>query len=471
VTNDSFKASDAGYHSRHSSRTLQRAARIAGNIDVGSTILDVGCNEGLTSRYLLESDRSATVTGVELYRTTVQPSVLDDPRFELLEGNIVDLELDRMYDYVIYGAVHHHVLAHNGISVAIETLRKLVAHCNRCLFFETGQLTEGGRWAWQRVMRRYFSTDEEHIHYLLRSIEKQLAGFEVIGRFPIHGVRRAYLRIDIRPDSTNERSATRPATIGEDADGPYGREFGSDGPSFRKIGTSSRDDSPNHFWIAPAGGRNRKFLKQYRHHPIAAKSEWEIGRQIDADWAVLPESYSAADNMIVSPYLEDASPLSSFGKLPLDLRRRLAAQAIEIFQDAARIEVDTPAGLLMGSRGRARLIDVIDLNENNLLVIDQSGVETVRVIDFEKHGEENASRNRMHLGRILLSLRVRQAYALACYCAGWIGVSWQLVRALSWPLAERITARQPSLLSSSIVAIRSLTGRILGRALALFGIE
>lgn len=471
MTDKSFRASDAGYHGRHARRTLRRAERIAENIETAGTVLDVGCNQGITSRYLLDVGKASAVTGVELYRSTVEPALLSHPNFELVEGNIVELELTKDYDYIIYGAVHHHVLQHNGISVALETLRKLAARCKRSIFFETGQLSEGGRWAWQRELSRYFRSDEEHFFYLLRSIEEFIEGFEVVGMFPIHGIRRAYLRIDISAHAAHVGlSSNRPRWKGE-LDGPFGRHFGSDGPSLQKIDCDRGSESPNYFWLSPAAGPERKFLKQYRHHPQSAQLEWIIGRQVMQGWAVRPESFLESDRTIVLPYLENTASVPDFRFASKERREKLAADVIRIFDDAHSCNVELPPDKLMSSKNRARLIDIVDLNANNLLVVTKQGAASIRVIDFEKHGENNADRNRLHLGRMLLSLRVRRIYAIACIFSGVLGIGLQLVRATTYPLQKRIANRQPSLWSLVQVAVRSATGRLIGRLLAMFGLN
>jgi SAM-dependent methyltransferase len=471
VNDDSFKASDAEYHSRHARRTASRARCIASHLSVSGNVLDVGCNKGITSAYLLQSANVNAVTGVELYRATVRPSLLQDARFELLEGNIVELELPRCFDYVVYGAVHHHVLHHNGLSVAVETLRRLIHHCDRSLFFETGHVTEGGRWGWQRSMRRYFRTDEEHLHYLLRSIEEDIDGFEIIGRFPIHGIRRAYLRIDVRKDKPCPRPRTPGFQPAGEFDGPFGRHFGSAGPSLMMLAPGAPDDSPNHFWITGKNTPDAKFIKLYRHHPISARTELEIGRQITAEWAVRPEATPGSPHVLVSPYLANSAPISDFRTAPAKRRQKLAKAVIAIFAEAASIRVTMSQGLLLGSRQSARLIDVIDMNPNNLLVEVESGIERVRVIDFEKHGDNNGSRNRMHLGKVLWKLRTHRLRAIACLASGLSGTGWQLVKAAAQPLRQRIRARQPSVFSLAVADIRSVLGRIAGRILAAAGLN
>ena len=109
-------ASDSTYHSRHSKRTLARAERIASHIAAPGRLLDVGCNNGITSAYMLDAGKAREVTGIELHAETVERALREHEAFTLLEGNVVELDLGGQYDHVIYGAVHHHILNLFGLS-------------------------------------------------------------------------------------------------------------------------------------------------------------------------------------------------------------------------------------------------------------------------------------------------------------------------------------------------------------------
>jgi len=231
-------------------------------------VLDVGCNNGITSQYLLERGIASRVTGVELLATTVDESLQQDSRFSLIEGNVAELEIKQTYDVCIYGAVHHHILNFHGLSAAVATLQMLAAQSDRHLFFETGQISEGGRWDWQRAMRRYFRTDEEHFFYLLRSIEHLIDDFAIIGKFWIHGARRSYLRIDLKPRA--ERTApgvpASTVTLPEDIDGPFVRSFGSKNQRLSRTDDLENSDSPTVFSVTTDADGSKQFVKGHRGH-------------------------------------------------------------------------------------------------------------------------------------------------------------------------------------------------------------
>src|SRR5690606_16398339 len=143
----------------------------------------------ITSEWLLRSGVAKRVTGIELSKSVVEHSLLMNPRFQLIVGDVTRVASYGYNDVCVYGAVHHHILHEYGLDTAIRTLKYLAKSTRSTIFFETGQLCEIGRWPWQRTLRRYFSSDEAHFNYLLASIEDRVADIKVIGRYWIHGVR------------------------------------------------------------------------------------------------------------------------------------------------------------------------------------------------------------------------------------------------------------------------------------------
>lgn len=472
MNNFKNSASDSNYHSRHARRTLRRAEQIAAQIDGPAKILDIGCNNGITSQFLLDSGKASHVTGVELHASTVAESLLANPNFDLIEGNIVNLEIQQRFDVIIYGAVHHHIVNFNGLSVAVQTLQKLIALCDGSLFFETGQIGEGGRWRWQRKQRKYFRTDEEHFFYLMRSIEDQISSFDVIGRFWIHGIRRYYLQIDVDdssaeviPDST-ENLLNWP----EPKVGPYTRTFGSRDQTLQLESDAQPQDSPTLFWSSEVDGG--QFIKQHRDIPIAAKYEYLIGKQLDLEWSVKPLGLTHDRSALVFPWLEGAVPISHFSEAPRSIRQSIANQVIEIFKDAYETSINLEPNLLLAptQRSKVRLIDVCDFNKNNFLVVDDNGAELVKVVDFEMQSTHYAYRNRLHRAQIISMLGV---YRFRCFhdrVLGSVLGFWWLLRYQVVSFSGRVRARQPSFLSLIVAEVRSFGGQILGKLLGKVGL-
>lgn len=463
-------ASDSTYHSRHSKRTLGRAECIAGHIESPGSLLDVGCNNGITSAYMLDSGKAKRVTGIELLAATVEEPLKQHPDFTLLEGNVVDLELPETYDHIVYGAVHHHILNLFGLSAAIHTLQKLARHCGEHLFFETGQLGEGGRWNWQAPMRRQFRTDEEHFFYLLRSIEHMISGFQVIGSFWIHGIRRHYLRIDMRRPARRSEARKGWQAWPAEAEGPYVRSRGSTDQVLLHSDDAHASDSPSHFWIAGTG-QERLFIKKHVHLPVAADAEWTIGEQVAQDWAVKPVARLEPDGALAFPYLADAMPIINFGKAPKSERRMLAAAVAEIFRDACEAEVEIPEQVLLSGTSSAKLIDVIDMHGNNFLVVRDNGRSVVRVVDFEQQSARYAPRNRMHVAKIFWVLGQRRLRAVVMFLQGLSGIALSLLRYEFVPFAQRVVEKQPSVGSLLVADFRTVAGKAAGRILRMAGLS
>lgn len=462
-------ASDATYHVRHTGRSLRRAERIAANIESPGHVLDVGCNNGITSRYLLEQGKALKATGIELNASTVDADLRADNRFTLIEGNIVSLDLPERYDVCVYGAVHHHIMNFNGLSAAVATLQKLVANCEQQLFFETGQVGEGGRWEWQRAIRRYFRTDEEHFCYLLQSIEEHIRDITVIGKFWIHGIRRSYIRIDLKP--SGERSgAAIPADVvplGDEPLGPLYRSFGSRSPALSEAASAS--DSPAEFWISAEDAGERYFFKKHRHRPATAAIEWRIGTAITPGWAVKPVGAGPMPGSLAFPYITRAESLAEVANASRAIRGDVARQLLAVFSDARKIEVPAVTRKLLATDDLTTVDQLCDLNRNNILVERVDGKPRVRVIDFEQHGTHYRYRNRMHLASMLFMLKCHRVKAAWLWVSGAaIGFHW-LCRAQLWPFIERIRRRQPSATSLLVADVRSMSGRILRFLLSAVG--
>ena len=459
-------ASDSTYHARHSSRSLRRARRIADNIETQSTVIDVGCNNGITSQYLLDTGKASHVTGVELHAETVDDALRENARFELIEGNVAELQLDRQYDVCVYGAVHHHILNFYGLTAAIETLQKLATHTDRSLFFETGQIAEGGRWGWQRAIRRYFRTDEEHFFYLLRSIEHLVDDFSVIGKFWIHAARRSYLRIDLKPPDTrgDGRVTAFVREIGDTTEGPLGRSRGSKDQSL--LPAAETTASPTWFWT----GGDSTFVKQYRHHPAAAQVEYDIGRSINADWAVTATGTTDDPGTLVFPFIDHEGDVRNAGALDASMKTRLAAELLAIVRDARAVRPGLAAGALLPAPASASLIDLCDLNPNNVLLQKNGDSVRLRVVDFEQQGVHYAYRNRLHLSKMLRILKQRRLRAATEWLLGAGTGLLHLLRYQFRSQDERIRHRQPSIASVVVAETRSAGGRLLQWLLSLLGV-
>jgi len=466
-------ASDSSYHARHSARSMRRARCIARHIQTGATVLDVGCNKGITSHYLLEQNIATHVTGIELLETTVDESLKQDSRFTLIEGNVAELEIKKRFDVCVYGAVHHHILNFHGLSAAVATLQMLAEQCDRYLFLESGQVTEGGRWGWQSAIRQHFRTDEEHFFYMLRSIEHLIDGFSIIGKFWIHGSRRWYLRIKMKPKS-GRASALAPEAVRnlpESIDGPYTRSRGSKNQILSRTVDVKNSQSPTVFSIATEPGGSKLFIKRHIHHPSAAAVEYRIGQIISKSWAVQASAMTDTPGTLVFPYIDNARSIRSLSTAARPIRQQVTNQVLSIFDDAKRIDVGLSTRVLLPVETSAKLIDVCDFNQNNFLIADGDQRYTVRVIDFEQQSADYAYRNRLHLARMLLILRQNRLRAMTEFLLGLVGGLLNLIRYQMKSPATRIRDRQPSLMSLIVADVRTTSGGVLRVMLKAIGLS
>jgi len=464
-------ASDSTYHVRHSARSLRRAKCVAEHIEPGATVLDVGCNNGITSQYLIDKSIATHVTGVELLATTVSESLKQDSRFTLIEGNIAELEIKKRFDACIYGAVHHHILNFYGLSAAVATLQMLAEQCDRYLFFETGQISEGGRWSWQSAIRQNFRTDEEHFFYLLRSIEHLIDDFSIIGKFWIHGARRWYLRLDMKSEA-GRASAMSPVVVRslpEIIDGPYVRSRGSKNQILSRTDDVKNSQSPTVFSIATEPDGSRSFVKTYLHHPSAAAVEYQIGQEITESWAVKATALTDTTGMLVFPYIDKARSVRSFSTAARSTRQLIAHQVLRIFDDARQTAITLPRRLLLPTKAGLTLVDVCDLNQNNFLITDGDQRYTIRVIDFEQQSADYSYRNRLHLARLLWILRQNRLRAMTEFLLGLAGGLINMLKYQTKSAATRIRDRQPSLTSLIVADLQTIGGGVLRVMLKTIG--
>ncbi|MEW7983986.1 MAG: class I SAM-dependent methyltransferase [Candidatus Sedimenticola endophacoides] len=459
-----YQGQDSLYHRRHSKRSLRRAERIAEYIQPGDEILDVGCNQGVISDCILRDSKPSSVTGVELSRDTVSKVLFDNPEFDFIEGNICDIRLDKQFDVIVYGAVHHHILRERGLSEAVRVWRSLAGRCRRHLFFETGHITEGGRWAWQRKLRCYFNTDEEHIFYMLRTIDESIRGFEVVGKYMMHGAYRWLIRIDF----ASEREAlsapgaeSRLADLDLTSGRSYGRNFGSKNQRLLDVSEGGHD-SPVRFYDV-SGGNDRFFVKEARHWLLPLWQEYRIGRSLDAEWAVKAHGMMR-ENILVFPYVD------GFKILEYDHRNDaecadLARQLLRIWAYCKKNKIPDsyPGGNLLPLEKGAVLADVIDLNPNNFIVERKGEGCCLRLVDFEPQSNHYQWKNRMHMAKILWFLGSKRGLASAYWCAGLLQGVVHLAQFEFASVERRIKYRQPSLTSLCVATLRSLGGRALVR--------
>jgi len=447
---------DAGYHSRHYKRSISRAERIACHIRLANRFLDVGCNEGVVSEYLLKSGKVKKAVGVEL--SDVEPSLWlrKNNDFELIKNDIQNITFDESFDCVFYGAVHHHLVRESGIVTALEVFKKIASVCTGKIYFETGQLTEGSRWKWQREINNYFSSDEEHIWYLLQSIEPILTGFKVVGKYFIHGVPRYLCEISVDGnrddlslkseyffDQNKKKASDLCDAIGK-TDLLLIDYMKSDiKPTFRKISYLGKSF----------------FIKKRYLLPHVDFLEYKIGSSVEYDWAVSPVLYT--EKGIIFPWI-DGIPLSKVNKLSPDLTICLQRQLDLIVKNVFTKTIKLPPSLLYAPV-EASLAAIVDFNINNFIV----NGDRIRVVDFEYHSSNTIARNYVNFSRAY--------FKLGAFMKGVVFLSRGLVKegvfsfkSIFFPFEIRALKRRPSLFWWVFIKMRNLFDRFLIKMLPFY---
>lgn len=441
---------DRNYHDRHQQRSYRRVELISANLAYSSNFLDIGCNSGLAISYLFEHGKIASATGIELADNAVDPTLLSDPRFSLIQGDICEIGLEDCYEAIFYGAVHHHIVRERGLGKSIEVLQKLSLHCKGTMFFETGHLSEGSRWQWQRAIRKYFRTDEEHVNYLLKSIEPAVTDFEVIGLFRIHGIRRWFMKIGIDGSKLAEafRNAESLPELNCEITRKLGRTFGSRNQTLLEC-RNSIDDSGVEFMI----GKDKEqeiFIKKRKSMPHIDKLEYAIGRQVNCGWAVKPTGYYKEG--IAFPYLE-AIPFERFISNSTAGHSGIRNSLLEIWKDACNSTIVLESSLLVVG-GTYRLIDIVDFNICNFLVLNEHQKPKIKVVDFEFHSHTSIWKNRLGFSKMLF-LSGSHWHSFTFLICGVLALIKNTVAADFMPPSWRAKMKRPALTSAVYTGIRS----------------
>jgi hypothetical protein len=412
---------------------------------------------------LLNAGAASEITGVELSADTVQQRLKRDHRFRLIVGDIATISLPDCYDVCIYGAVHHHVLNDHGLDVAVSVLHKIIANCKDTIFFETGHLTEGGWWPWQRTMHRYFRTDEAHVHYLLSCIECYVNEFDIIGKFSIHGIRRWLIKIDVNQEK-GKRLTELPGIpricIQGSAQLTHERTFGSKNQKLVRVVPGKEGDSPVLLGTADLITGQKAFLKRHVHRPYAGMKEFWIGQQVQAGWAIRSLGTLEDRQTLAFPFVENSRSISELAGECGENRQRVATLVLHIFKEAGKSSIALGSQVLLPCIRSRSVLEICDLNPNNWLITGHSEDLSVVVVDFEQQHCNYLWRNRVHLGTLLWKLRRHRLRALAEFIKGMAGMMVLLVTYQFKSADARIRDRQSSLVSVLISAIRSQSGKV-----------
>ena len=134
-----------------------RLAAIEAAVVPGSTVLDLGCNDGRISRRLLRTGLATRVLGIDVC------DVVNDPPegFTFLCGDLASLDLARfeLVDVVLLLNIVHHLVADSrdlGKGVIDQVLK-----ISPTILCDMGSFSEYGHWAWRQKYEEYWRSDED----------------------------------------------------------------------------------------------------------------------------------------------------------------------------------------------------------------------------------------------------------------------------------------------------------------------
>lgn len=200
TTHKDLVTSDPSYDKRHFRRNRKKVELISRNIENPvESILDIGCNRGYLIKAMLDRKICSSGAGVEIDRRTLDPCLFENTNFALSESDFADYQFTQDFEIVFYLAVHHHIFAKYGANKAMEKWSSIINHCQKTIFFETGQLAERGNYYWKEALARHYPTDLAYFKDLLRQVGPRLKSVSLAGQLSIHGIRRSLIKIDLQP--------------------------------------------------------------------------------------------------------------------------------------------------------------------------------------------------------------------------------------------------------------------------------
>lgn len=409
---DSKKRFDPTYYQRYTQRNRKKINAILKNVGASETLLDIGCNQGYLIRAFLEQGLVKHGTGIDLDVSVIDPWLLADKRFSFFEGNILEYVFEHTYETIVFNSVFHHVFGTYGKETALDLWDNIIDHCDRTLIFETGVLTEFGRYYWMDGFLKHYSTDEEILNVLLQRIGSRLKECKSIISLPIHLTARSIYKIKLFPINSpynlkqyeNELYAAHIHRNGDwDVIKKYKRTSGSKDQQLIEIGL----EYPKNLWLfdetefyllRSKSGSGNAFGKKVLDNPYKRIREYFFltsanHQRIIKLIAVHPE-YG-----FIFPFLD----WQKLGQLSLRGIKNVSSFAVEVksFFDWASHEKLSPGILDLSpdARGTSRpLIDMVDFHLNNFLVrVENNVIKDWTVIDLEYAYNYGASRNYRHL--------------------------------------------------------------------------
>ena len=152
------KAQRGYYHLASAAKVLEgRIDALACSIPSGSTILDIGCNDGTIAAALIDRGVVKKVYGIDLENILTH----DRPEIEFIEGDIRSIEIASLpqADGVLILNVLHHLIR-SSRKQAQEILDQLLDRYE-FVFLDLGSFSEQDDRGWRRAIGQHWNSDAE----------------------------------------------------------------------------------------------------------------------------------------------------------------------------------------------------------------------------------------------------------------------------------------------------------------------
>ena len=424
---------DLKYHQRYHLKPEKRAKLLNRLFPQMETMLDIGCNSGAVSLELLNLNSRLRIIGIDLDSRIVLPNLLEHNRFEFLETELTPDTVLPSADVVHYSAVHHHIVHKQGLVAATRIFSNLLATAEN-LVFETGMLTEAGDFSWQNSLRSYFSSDEEHLHFLVSHTQSAIRSFCKEDTFYIHLATRPLIHF------LSKQAKQRDICIDQSA-----RKLKL--PIQQKPVGKSLISAEDYLWYARD---NCYFYKIRPYFQVLSELESEIGRQIKSTNALKSRLTSPGH---LSTNLVRASQLTKISAIK---NQKLIAHAlISWIKELETTEIDLSRYETSIYGNQISAIDLIEVSGRNIL-IEETTQQTI-FIDFEPFSNNNRWRNYLRSASLLLKLGA--FYHSAKYL--FLSLAYYMALMLTrYSLEQRIVDKRPS----GFGVLHSLINRVISGA-------
>lgn len=421
---------DATYYLRYVRRNRKKIDAVLQSVGVSKNLLDIGCNQGYVTRAFLERGFAEHGSAIELDAVVVDPWLIASERFSLFEGNVLDYKFSQVFDVIIFNSVFHHVFGTYGKEIAFDLWDRVIDHCDRVLIFETGVLTEFGRYYWKDEFLKYYISDDEVIQTLLARVGPRLKKVEIILSPIIHLTQRPIYKIELYPVGSEYDLKHKETEFYGDVYQPdsewtsiyeYRRTRGSKNQRLLKVSEISAGENlmfedTAFFRLQSEDGRIG-FAKKILNDPYKRMREFSLLKNVDHPNIIKMLAVHPEYGFIFQNY--DWQNLGDVTAAQIRNSPDFVSEISSFFDWASkqfvahgRLDVT-----LMEKQPPRRLIDVVDFHPNNFLVkVENDAVVNWTLVDLESALHHSADRNYKYLYQLLMQAHPKSISCLFLYC-------------------------------------------------------